>query len=440
MAETKVIMPQMGESIFEGTITKWLKKKGERVERDEPLFEISTDKIDTEIPAPAAGVLQDILVKEGQTVQINTVVAVIGDGSTKPAPEEAKEGAKEPTKPEPPKEVKGPAPVAGPTAEEEKTGPEPAAPSHPSPSEEETRSSPLVRRIAKEHNIDLSALAGKGTGIDGRITKTDILSYIEQPGKAAPTAPRKPEEPARGPKSPPQPPTPAPMKFTGDVERVPLTAMRKAIAEHMVMSRKTSAHVTTFFEVDCSRILKAKEKQQPEFERSGARLTVTPFFVQAAANALKRFPVVNSSLEGDMIVYKRPINIGIAVNLEWGLIVPVIKNADEKNLFGLTKALNELGDRARNKKLTPDDVKDGTFTITNPGQYGGLIGTPIINQPQVAIMGMGGIKKRAVVIDDAIAIRPIIMLSLSFDHRVIDGATADQFMADVQKQLENWTV
>jgi pyruvate dehydrogenase E2 component (dihydrolipoamide acetyltransferase) len=436
MAETKVIMPQMGESIFEGTITKWLKKKGERVERDEPLFEISTDKIDTEIPAPAAGVLQDILVKEGQTVQINTVVAVIGDGSAKPAAE----GAKEPTKPEPPKEVKGPAPVAGPTAEAEKTEPQPAAPSQPSPSEEETRSSPLVRRIAKEHNIDLSALAGKGTGIDGRITKTDILSYIEQPGKAAPTPPRRPEEPVRGPKAPPQPPTPAPMKFTGDVERVPLTAMRKAIAEHMVMSRKTSAHVTTFFEVDCSRILKAKETQQAEFERSGARLTVTPFFVQAAANALKRFPVVNSSLEGDTIVYKRPINIGIAVNLEWGLIVPVIKNADEKNLFGLAKALNELGDRARNKKLTPDDVKDGTFTITNPGQYGGLIGTPIINQPQVAIMGMGGIKKRAVVIDDAIAIRPIIILSLSFDHRVIDGATADQFMADVQKQLENWTV
>jgi len=434
MAETKVIMPQMGESIFEGTITKWLKKKGERVERDEPLFEISTDKIDTEIPAPAAGVLQDILVKEGQTVQINTVVAVIGDGSAKPAVEEAKG----PTKQEPPKEVKGPAPVARPTPEAEKREPQPA-PSQPTPAEEEIRSSPLVRRIAKEHNIDLSALAGKGTGIDGRITKTDILSYIEQPGKAAPAAPRKPEEPARVPKTPPQPPTPAPMKFTGDVERVPLTAMRKGIAEHMVMSRKTSAHVTTFFEVDCSRILKAKEKQQVEFERSGAHLTVTAFFVQAAANALKRFPVVNSSLEGDTIIYKRPINIGIAVNLEWGLIVPVIKNADEKNLFGLSKALNELGDRARNKKLTPDDVKDGTFTITNPGQYGGLIGTPIINQPQVAIMGMGGIKKRAVVIDDAIAIRPIIILSLSFDHRVIDGATADQFMADVQNQLENWT-
>jgi 2-oxoglutarate dehydrogenase E2 component (dihydrolipoamide succinyltransferase) len=228
------------------------------------------------------------------------------------------------------------------------------------------------------------------------------------------------------------------MKFSGEVERVPMTAMRKSIAEHMVMSRRTSAHVTTLFEVDCHRILKAKERQEGEFQTSGVKLTVTPFFVQAAATALKRFPIVNSSLDGDTIVYKRPINIGIAVNLEWGLIVPVIKGADEKNLFGLAKAINELGERARNKKLTPDDVKDGTFTITNPGQYGGLIGTPIINQPQVAIMGMGGIKKRAVVIDDAIAIRPMIILSLSFDHRVIDGAIADQFMAEVQKELENW--
>jgi pyruvate dehydrogenase E2 component (dihydrolipoyllysine-residue acetyltransferase) len=447
MADTKVIMPQMGESIFEGTITKWLKKKGERVERDEPLFEISTDKIDTEIPSPAAGVLEDILVKEGQTVQINTVVAVIGDGSAKPAGDRAKEPPKqEPPKETPktttkeaPKEVKGPAPVAGPTADIRKEESQGAAP-QPS-SEEEIRSSPLVRRIAKEHNIDLSSLAGKGTGIDGRITKSDILSYVEQPRKEArPTTPSKPEEPARRIKETAQPPASAPVKFTGDVERVPLTPMRKAIAEHMVMSRRTSAHVTTFFEVDCSRILKAKEKQQAEFERSGARITVTPFFVQAAASALKRFPIVNSSLEGDTILYKRPINIGIAVNLEWGLIVPVIKNADEKNLFGLAKAINDIGDRARNKKLTPDDVKDGTFTITNPGQYGGLIGTPIINQPQVAIMGMGGIKKRAVVIDDAIAIRPIIMLSLSFDHRVIDGATADQFMADVQRELENWPV
>ncbi|PYS39064.1 MAG: 2-oxoglutarate dehydrogenase, E2 component, dihydrolipoamide succinyltransferase [Acidobacteria bacterium] len=443
MAETKVIMPQMGESIFEGTLTKWLKKKGERVERDEPLFEISTDKIDTEIPSPAAGVLQDILVNEGQTVQINTVVAVIGDGSAKAAAEEAKQPAKQepPAKEAPketpkqePKEVKGPAPVAGPTAETEEEEREPSA------TEERIKSSPLVRRIAKEHNVDLSALTGKGTGIDGRVTKSDILSYIEQ-SKAAPRPAPAEAGAYKGPEPPrPKPSAPAvqPVTFTGEVERVPLTQMRKAIAEHMVMSRKTSAHVTTFFEVDCSRILHAKEKLQPDFERSGARLTVTAFFVQAAANALKRFPIVNSSLEGDTILYKRAINIGIAVNLEWGLIVPVIKNADEKNLLGLAKAINDIGERARNKKLTPDDIKDGTFTITNPGQYGAVIGTPIINQPQVAIMGMGGIKKRAVVIDDAIAIRPMIMLSLSFDHRVIDGATADQFMADVQKQLESW--
>jgi 2-oxoglutarate dehydrogenase E2 component (dihydrolipoamide succinyltransferase) len=428
MAETKVIMPQMGESIFEGTLTKWLKKKGDRVQRDEPLFEISTDKIDSEIPAPASGVLQDVLVKEGQTVQINTVVAVIGDGARKPATEEvpAKEAApmEPPQKKEEPKEIKGAAPVAGATAEGE-------AEEEEAEQNGNIRSSPLVRRIARENNVDLSALAGKGTGINGRITKSDILSYIEQGGKRA-TAPAQPR-----PQAVQAPPPPA-LKFTGHVERVPLTAMRKSIAEHMVLSRRTSAHVTTFFEVDCSHILKAKEKQQAEFERSGVRLTVTPFFVQAAATALKRFPIVNSSLDGDTIVYKRPINIGIAVNLEWGLIVPVIKNADEKNLLGLAKTIHDLGDRARNKKLTPEDVKDGTFTITNPGQYGGLIGAPIINQPQVAIMGMGGIKKRAVVIDDAIAIRPIIMLSLSFDHRVIDGATADQFMAEVQKELENW--
>jgi len=431
MAETEVKMPQMGESIFEGTVTKWLKKKGDQVQRDEPLFEISTDKIDTEIPSPISGVLRDILVKEGQTVQINTVVAIIGDGAAKPATEgkaETKEPPKPPAKePSPPA---GPAPVAGPTPTAGGEQEEPAAEER---GPEGIRSSPLVRRIAKERGVDLAGLAGKGTGINGRITKRDILSYIEQ-GPTTVSPSQRVGTPREAPAAPP------PMQFTGEVERVPMTAMRKAIAEHMVMSRRTSAHVTTFFEVDCSRILKAKEKQQAEFERSGVKLTVTPFFVQAAATALKRFPIVNSSLDGDTIVYKRAINIGIAVNLEWGLIVPVIKHADEKNLFGLAKALNDLGERARNKKLTPDDVKDGTFTITNPGQFGGLIGTPIINQPQVAIMGMGGIKKRAVVVDDAIAIRPIIILSLSFDHRVIDGATADQFMAEVQKELENWPV
>jgi 2-oxoglutarate dehydrogenase E2 component (dihydrolipoamide succinyltransferase) len=357
---------------------------------------------------------------------------MIGDGTAKPAteapPPQAKQPPKEASK-EAPKELSGPAPVAGPaetSREERPAPPQPAA--QPPSSHEEVRSSPLVRRIAKERNIDLGALAGKGTGINGRITKTDILSYIEQGGKKEPAPPAKAA------------PAAPPIEFSGPVERVPLTAMRKTIAEHMAMSRRTSAHVTTFFEVDCSRILKSKEQQKAEFERSGVRLTVTPFFVQAAANALKRFPIVNSSLDGDTIVYKRAVNIGIAVSLDWGLIVPVVKNVDEKNLLGLAKAINDLGERARNKKLTPDDVKDGTFTITNPGQYGGLIGTPIINQPQVAIMGMGGIKKRAVVIDDAIAIRPIIMLSLSFDHRVIDGAVADQFMADIQHQLENWPV
>lgn len=428
MAETKVIMPQMGESIFEGTITKWLKKKGDKVERDEPLFEISTEKIDTEIPAPASGIVQDILVKEGQTVQINTVVAVIGDGAAKPSEAPAKEPPKAPKEKAEVRPREGPAPVAGPV---------PAPEAEEEEKEEEEiegiRTSPLVRRIAKEHGIDLSALAGKGTGLNGRITKRDILSYIEQGGAEA-------KRPTARPAAPPTMPVPAAIKFTGDVERVPMTPMRKAIAEHMVMSRRTSAHVTTFFEVDCSRITQHREKNRAEFDRAGVKLTVTPYFVQAAANALKRFPVVNSSVDGETIVYKRAINIGIAVNLEWGLIVPVVKNVDEKNLLGLARALNDIGERARNKKLTPDDVKDGTFTITNPGQFGGLIGTPIINQPQVAIMGVGAIKKRAIVIDDAIAIRPIVILSLSFDHRAIDGAVADQFMADVQKQLEDWNV
>src|SRR5437773_3682649 len=380
MAETQVKMPQMGESIFEGTVTKWLKKKGDKVQRDEPLFEISTDKIDTEIPSPASGVLQDILVKEGQTVQINTTVAVIGDGAAKPAEGKAETQepplaqAKEPSPPPGPAPVGRPVPTARGEKEEAEDG-----------DHEHIRSSPLVRRIAKEHGIDLASLSGTGTGINGRVTTRDILSYIDLGAPAVP-----PPKPVEAPKA--APPAPPPMKFTGEVERVPMTAMRKAIAEHMVMSRRTSAHVTTLFEVDCSRILKAKEKQQAEFERSGVKLTVTPFFVQAAATALKRFLIVNSSLEGDTIVYKQAINIGIAVNLEWGLIVPVVKHADDKNSLGLAKAITHLGERARNKKLTPEDVKDGTSTITNPGQYGGLIGTPIINQPQVAIMRMGGIK------------------------------------------------
>jgi len=420
MPDTKVIMPQMGESIFEGTLTKWLKKPGDKIERDEALFEISTDKIDSEIPSPAAGILQEILVKEGETVQINTVVAVIGDGSAKPAkePTEAAEGAK--------------APLAGAKEPGKEPGKQPAAPASlpapPASETERTPTSPLVRKIAKEHGIDLDALAGKGSGINGRVTKEDILAAVEKLGeKAGGKGGAKPAAAA-----------PPPMTFSGDVERVPMTAMRKSIAEHMMASRGTSAHVTTFFEIDCSRIMQAREKLKAEFEHAGVHLTITPFFMQAAVRALQKFPIVNASIDGDSIVYKRDINIGIAVSLEGGLIVPVVKNAGEKNLQGLAHAINELGERARTKRLVPDDVKDGTFTITNPGIYGALTGTPIINQPQVAIMGMGGIKKRAVVIDDAIAIRPMIVLSLSFDHRLIDGALADQFMADIQKQLETW--
>jgi 2-oxoglutarate dehydrogenase E2 component (dihydrolipoamide succinyltransferase) len=408
MADTKVIMPQMGESVFEGTITRWLKKPGDKVARDEDLFEISTDKVDSVIPAPAAGTLREILFGEGQTVQINTVVAVIGeDGAGAAKPAAATEQAPAPAARKPSE----PAPAA-----EEDTG-EAGAPN---------ATSPLVRRIAKEHGIDLAALAGKGTGAGGRVTKSDILSYIEE---------RRAGKPGEAPAETPSAPA---ITFTGDVERVPLSAMRKSIAEHMTLSRRTSAHVTTFFEVDCAKVMAAREKLKPEFERSGVKLTVTPFFVQAAARALKRFPIVNASLEGDTIVYRKPIHIGVAVNLEWGLIVPIVRNADTKTLLELAQTIQDLGERARTKKLSPDDVKDGTFTVTNPGQYGALAGTPIIHQPQVAIMGMGGIKKRAVVIDDAIAIRPMIVLSLSFDHRIIDGATADQFMADVQRQLENW--
>ena len=423
MPDTKVIMPQMGESIFEGTITRWLKNKGEAIERDEPLFEISTDKVDSEIPAPAAGVLKDILVEEGQTVEINTVVALIAEPGA--AVEATEEEAKTSGKAEP--EVREPAPsveavaaapaVAGDDAAVRASG---------------IRSSPLVRRIARENGIDLTLLRDKGTGVGGRITKRDILSLIEQ-GTAAAPAPAGPKPAAARPA-----PAARALTFKGPVERVPMTAMRKSIAEHMVMSRRTSAHVATVFEIDCSAIMKARARLKAEFDRVGTKLTVTPFFLQAAVRAIQKFPIINSSIDGDSIVYKKDINIGFAVALEWGLIVPVIKNADEKNLFGLARALNDLGERARTKKLSPDEVQGGTFTITNPGNFGGLFGIPVINQPQVAILGMGGIEKRPVVIDDAIAIRAMVYLSLSFDHRSIDGAVADQFMADVKHTLETW--
>jgi pyruvate/2-oxoglutarate dehydrogenase complex dihydrolipoamide acyltransferase (E2) component len=307
--------------------------------------------------------------------------------------------------------------VASAAAATKAASPTPTVSAPPAPkAEDEDESapghvSPIVRRLAREHGIDLSELAGKGTGINGRITKNDILAFIGQ--RSA---------------------TPA----SADVERVPMTAIRKSISEHMVMSLRTSAHVTTFFEVDCSSVLSTREALKADFEGAGAKLTVTPFFVLAAVRALKRFPILNASVDGDAILYRKTINVGIAVNIEGGLIVPVIKNAGDKDLQQLSREIHDLGERARTKRLTPDDVKGGTFSVTNPGQFGAVIGTPIINQPQVAILCMGGIKKRAVVVDDAIVARPMIMLSLSFDHRIIDGAVADQFMADVQKQLETW--
>ncbi len=430
MPDTKVIMPQMGESIFEGTITRWLKDKGEAIERDEPLFEISTDKVDSEIPAPAAGVLKDILVEEGQTVEINTVVALIAEaGTVVEAPEQEAETSGDggvPAVEEPAPPVEAVAAAAGDVAAAPAAAGDGAAVRASG-----IRSSPLVRRIARENGIDLTLLRDKGTGVGGRITKRDILSFIEQGSPAAAPAASRPAA------APHAPATPAPT-FKGPVERVPMTAMRKSIAEHMVMSRRTSAHVATLFEIDCSAIMAARARLKAEFERAGTKLTVTPFFLQAAVRAIQKFPIVNSSIDGDSIVYKKDVNIGIAVALEWGLIVPVIKNADEKNLLGLARALNDLGERARTKKLSADEVQGGTFTITNPGNFGGLFGTPIINQPQVAILGMGGIEKRPVVIDDAIAIRPMVYLSLSFDHRVIDGAVADQFMADIKHTLQTW--
>jgi 2-oxoglutarate dehydrogenase E2 component (dihydrolipoamide succinyltransferase) len=411
MAETKVIMPQMGESIFEGTLTKWLKKAGDTVKRDEPLFEISTDKIDSEIPAPASGTLQQILVQEGQTVEINTVVGIIGDGGAGAQTAGAGAAAPPAAKAAAPKPPTAPAPAITPSEEEDES-----APGHVSP---------IVRRLAREHAVDLADLAGKGTGINGRITKNDILAFIDQRGTTPVTKPV-PSGPS------------GPSGSSPDVERVPMSAMRKSISEHMVMSLRTSAHVTTFFEVDCSSIMAARESLKAEYERWGEKLTVTPFFVLAAVRALQRFPVLNASVEGDTIVYKKTINVGIAVNVEGGLLVPVIKDAGNKSLQQLSHAINDLGERARSKKLTPDEVQGGTFSVTNPGQFGAVIGTPIINQPQVAILCMGGIKKRAVVVNDAIVARPMIMLSLSFDHRIIDGAIADQFMADIQKQLEDW--
>jgi len=442
---TNVIMPQMGESVAEGTITKWLRKVGESIGRDEPLFEISTDKVDAEIPSPAAGILTQILVKENETVAVNTVVAVIdGEGAATGAPAQQVE-AKVSTPPEVPEAAEPPTPAAAEGGEIEAEGGSAA------PESEEVRSSPLVRRIAREYQVDLTQVRGTGSG--GRISKKDILEYVEQRQSAAasrtgagqpPSAPAASISPpaASLPSPTPAPvqPAPAPPAFTGPAQVVQMTPMRRQIAEHMVGSKRTSAHVYTVFEVEMSKVVETRERQRDEFERrNGFKLTYTPFFVRAAVEAIRDIPVINSSVDAMNIIYKRDVNVGIAVALEAGLIVPVIKRADEKNFLGIARAVQDLAERARTKRLSVDDVQGGTFTITNPGSFGGLFGLPIINQPQVAILGVGAIEKRPVVRDDAIAIRSMAYLSLSYDHRVIDGAVAEKFLSRIKQILENWS-
>ena len=434
---TDVVMPQMGESIVEGTLTKWRKKPGDQVERDEPLFEISTDKVDTEIPSPAAGTLAEVLVEEGKTVGINTVVGRIdesgGNGARAAAP--AKPAA--PPAPPPPAAA-APAPPS----------PPPQAPApvveQAEPGEVSGPLSPLVRKIARDNNIDLSQV--KGTGAGGRITKQDVEAYLAQqqaaPAPPAQTTPQptvpKPQAapPAKASADyvPPAAPTPAKVRVE------PMSAMRIKIAEHMVMSKRTSAHVTTIHKVDMTRVAKVRERLKADFQaRYGLSLTYLPFVTSAAVEGLRAFPVVNASIEGTNILYHNEINVGIAVALENGLIVPVIRNADEKNVLGLQRAIADLAARARSRQLKPDEVQGGTFSITNFGSFGSIVATPVINQPQVAILGVGSVEKTPVVIDDAIAIRSICYLSLTFDHRLIDGALADQFTGKVKAVLENWS-
>jgi 2-oxoglutarate dehydrogenase E2 component (dihydrolipoamide succinyltransferase) len=495
---TDVVMPQMGESIAEGTIVRWIKKVGEAVERDEPLFEISTDKVDAEIPSPVAGVVTEIRAKEGETVPVNSVVAVIrASGSAAPVgPSPAAVAPSQPAAvprsqpaaappsppaavpPSPPSAAQAtggaqvrPAPPAltagasanalpAPRRESERV-PESREPGRVSESPEDAirqRSSPLVRKIAKEHNVDISAI--HGTGIAGRVTKDDILAFLDartatpahaDAGPGLPQGvPRRAQDDssvssigadsapsvAQAPRPAPSPGSAAGAGLAGRV--VPMSIMRRKIAEHMIASRRTSAHVHSVFEVNFGRVAQIREAKKAEYERAGAKLTYLSFIVKAATDALRAVPVVNASVDGDNIVYHKSVNVGIAVALDWGLIVPVVKNADEKNLLGLSRVIADLAGRARSKQLKPEEVTGGTFTITNPGVFGALFGMPIINQPQVAILGVGHIEKRPVVVNDAIAIRPMAYLSLGYDHRVIDGAVADEFMSHIKKALENW--
>ena len=458
---TDVVMPQMGESIFEGTITKWLKKPGDKVERDEPLFEISTDKVDAEIPSPSAGVLKEIKVNEGQTVPIQTVVAVIdgaGSAAAAPAPTPA------PAKPAAPgAAVPAPPPAARPAA----PAPAAAAPTQAAPqatpaaqrSGERIHSSPLVRRMAAEHGIDLTTIPGTGAG--GRISKQDIEAVIAAGGAPA-AAP--PSATAAAPAARPTPPlalsaAPAPPAVSGGQVHVafesavprekmyfgnytvePMSNMRVRIAEHMLASKRVSPHVYSVDEIDMTKVATLRAKSKDEFEkRYETKLTFMPFFVKAAVAGLRAFPTMNASLDGTNVILHKEINIGIAVALDWGLIVPVVKGADEKNVLGIQRTLNDLAERARSKKLKPEEVQEGTFSITNPGVFGGLFGLPVISQPNVGILGLGMIEKRPVVINDSIAIRSMCYVTLSYDHRVVDGAVAHQFLHKVKETLENWS-
>ena len=458
-----VIMPQMGESIFEGTITKWLKKPGDRIERDEPLFEISTDKVDAEIPAPSAGVLKEIKVSEGQTVPIQTVVAVIdaaeasaGAPAAAPAPVPATTPAPSVQRTETPKTAAPapPAPAAAPAVPDTPAAPSAAAAGRGNG--KEVRSSPLVRRLAKENHVDLAAIEGSGAG--GRVSKKDILAAMESasarpaaPAPAAAPALPAPSKDSSGSASVPPGPggalvhpalenaVPRERIYFGSYEAQPMTAMRQRIAEHMVASKRVSPHVYSIDEADMTRIAKIRERSKAAFEaKYGTKLTYMPFFVRACVEGLRAFPTVNASADGTTMVLHREINVGIAVALDWGLIVPVLKNSEEKNFLGLARGINDLAERARAKKLKPEEVQEGTFSITNPGVYGGLMGLPVINQPNVAILGIGAIQKRPMVIDDAIAVRSMVYLTLSYDHRVVDGAIAHQFVGKVKSYLEAW--
>ena len=487
-----VVMPQMGESITEGTLTRWLKKPGEKVERDEPLFEISTDKVDTEIPAPAAGVLSEVLVQEGTTVAINSIVARIGDSASQAAsaadPAAPKEEPKPPVStppdtdvgpsaapsgnrtyaqpqapaqpqvpPQPPPTpaatAAGPYPIE-PQPSAQQTASQPAQQSAPPPppsvvvqpdgNEDQGPLSPLVRKMAREYNIDLGQV--KGTGAGGRITKQDVEAYMSSQAARSfaaaspqPTAPAPTSQPAAN--AQPAPPATMPLAESAKVRTEPMSTMRQKIAEHMVMSKRTSAHVTTVHRIDMTKVAKLRDKSKAEFQaRNGFSLTFLPFVTVAAAEALRAFPIFNASLDGKNIVYYRDINIGIAVALEGGLIVPVIRNADEKNVSGLQRSIVDLATRARSRQLKPDEVQGGTFSITNFGSFGSIFATPVINQPQVAILGIGAVEKVPAVVDgDAIAIRSQAHLALTFDHRLIDGALADQFCQKVKSILENWS-